>query len=64
MKLEGILLIDLILYAQNVELMERVVKNARGRDIEPDFQAYFFFVPEDGKEDFLYGVEMYVPRLS
>jgi hypothetical protein len=58
---EGILLINLILYAQNVELMQRVVKNSKSRGMEPGCQAYFFFVPEDGNEDFLYGVEMYLP---
>jgi len=44
--------------------MERVVKNAKSHDTEPGCQAYFFFVPKDGSEDFLYGVEMYRPQLS
>jgi hypothetical protein len=41
--------------------MQTVVKNAKGKDTEPGCQAYYFFVPEDGNEDFLYGIEMYPP---
>jgi len=43
--------------------MQRVVKNAKSHDTEPGCQAYFFFVPKDGNEDFLYGVEMYPPSI-
>jgi quinol monooxygenase YgiN len=39
--------------------MQRVIKNAKSRDTEPGCQAYYFFVPQDGNEEFLYGVEMY-----
>jgi len=42
--------------------MQRVVKNAKSHDTEPGCRAYFFFVPKDGNEDFLYGVEMYLTR--
>jgi hypothetical protein len=41
--------------------MQPVVKNAKSKDTEPGCQAYFFFIPEDGNEDFLYGIEMYYP---
>ena len=43
--------------------MQRVIKNAKSHDTEPGCQAYFFFVPKDGSEEFLYGVEMYLRRL-
>jgi hypothetical protein len=39
--------------------MQPVVKNAKSHETEPGCQAYFFFVPKDGNEDFLYGIEMY-----
>jgi quinol monooxygenase YgiN len=40
--------------------MQPVVKNAKGRDTEPGCQAYYFFVPRDGNEEYLYGMEMYI----
>jgi len=40
--------------------MQVVVDNAKGHDTEPGCQAYFFFQPADGNEEFLYGVEMYL----
>jgi len=40
--------------------MQPVVNNAKSHDTEPGCQAYFFFQPADGSEDFLYGVEMYI----
>jgi hypothetical protein len=43
--------------------MQGVVQHAKGRETEPGCQTYFFFIPEDGNEEFLYGVEMYLPRL-
>lgn len=39
--------------------MQPVVKNAKSKDTEPGCQAYYFFVPRDGDESFLYGMEMY-----
>jgi hypothetical protein len=39
--------------------MQPVVKNAKSRETEPGCQAYYFFVPADGNEDYLYGIEMY-----
>jgi hypothetical protein len=45
---------------QNVELAEAMVKNAKGSDTEPNCGTYFFFTPEDGEEEWLYGIEMYI----
>jgi hypothetical protein len=39
--------------------MQQVVQHAKGKDTEPGCQTYFFFVPEDGNEEYLYGLEMY-----
>jgi hypothetical protein len=41
--------------------MQPEVKNAKSHDTEPGCQAYFFFIPKDGSEDFLYGVEILLP---
>jgi len=43
--------------------MQRVIKNAKSHETEPGCQAYFFFIPKDGNEEFLYGVEMYLTQL-
>ena len=43
--------------------MKPVVEHSKGRDTEPGCQAYLFFVPRDGNEEYLYGMEMY-PRTS
>ena len=38
-----------------------MVKNAKSHQTEPGCQAYYFFVPRDGNEEFMYGIEMYPP---
>jgi len=38
--------------------MQPVVKNAKSHETEPGCQAYYFFVAQDGNEEFMYGIEM------